>query len=87
MPRPFVIDVSRNLPPRARSTGGSVLSKIFGGCASRGSRCQVHADCCGTDECMFDLPTGRWKCVEGCDHGSGGGGSSGSGGSGGPQTG
>jgi hypothetical protein len=81
MPRPLIIDTTRNLPPRARAAGGSELQKIFGGCASRGSRCQVHADCCGDDPCAFDLPTGKWKCVEACHSGSGGS-SSGSGGGG-----
>jgi len=46
MPRSCVIDVSRNLPQRARSVSADATARIFGGCVSQGGACTSLQDCC-----------------------------------------
>jgi hypothetical protein len=46
MPRPLVIDLSRNLPSRPRALSPSELPNIFGGCVVQGQACASPADCC-----------------------------------------
>jgi hypothetical protein len=46
MPRPLVIDVSKNLPPRERPLAQDAMNQIFGGCTAQGSPCTSASDCC-----------------------------------------
>ena len=47
MARPLIIDVSKNLPPRAHALTGAELESVFGGnCGSVGRLCKEKRDCC-----------------------------------------
>jgi hypothetical protein len=52
MPRPLVIDVSKDLPLRARPLSPETISEIFGGCGAYGEPCTIlpnqprYGTCC-----------------------------------------
>jgi hypothetical protein len=46
MPRPLLIDATRNLPPRAQRVSPSDLGQIYGGCVAQGGRCTTTSECC-----------------------------------------
>jgi hypothetical protein len=45
-PRRLVVDVSKSLPPRARSVSPESLADIFGGCVPFGQPCVSASECC-----------------------------------------
>jgi hypothetical protein len=46
MPRALAIDVSGDLPVRARGLADHAMSQLFGGCVAQGSPCTSVNDCC-----------------------------------------
>jgi hypothetical protein len=45
MPR-IVIDLDRDLPPRAARLTGKALASVFGGCSNGGGPCGMLSYCC-----------------------------------------
>jgi len=46
MSRAPVIDVSKDLPARARELADHSVAQIFGGCVAQGGACTSAQDCC-----------------------------------------
>jgi len=44
--RSFRIDLTRDLPARARPLSADATSKIFGGCKAEFTDCSQNAECC-----------------------------------------
>jgi hypothetical protein len=54
--RSLLIDLSRDLPPRARALSSQALSQVFGGCSADRGACKTNADCCGADSACIPDP-------------------------------
>ena len=46
--RSFRVDLSRDLPRRARPLSADATSKIFGGCKGEWVTCSANAECCSS---------------------------------------
>jgi hypothetical protein len=67
------IDVTRDLPARARALSGDTLSKVFGGCVQLGQTCSPSGSTCCYGACVLYKPYPNWPGVWMCDVlGSGG---------------
>ena len=51
----------QDLPYRSEQLDMETMSNIFGGCYSRGQRCDADKDCCGDD---LRCDTANKKCVD-----------------------
>ena len=67
MPRSLVIDVNKNLPPRATPLSADTLSQVFGGCIQEWQICDNNWDCC-SNKCLYHLWISSenryiWECL------------------------
>ena len=64
--RPARIDLSRNLPARARPLAADAMSKVFGGCIQLGRTCSPNGATCCYGACQLYKPypnfPGAWYC-------------------------
>jgi len=61
------IDITQNLPARARRLSGDALSKVFGGCVGEWQLCNNNWDCC-SQKCLYHLWLSHeqryiWECL------------------------
>jgi hypothetical protein len=59
--RSLVIDVGKNLPPRARPVTDNQLQDVFGGCAHHLESCRVNMECC-SGSCIGTGPNQVGRC-------------------------
>ena len=61
------IDLTRDLPPRARPLAGDALEQVFGGCVGEWQLCNNNWDCC-SNKCLYHEWISHenryvWKCL------------------------
>jgi hypothetical protein len=66
-PCPVRIDLSQDLPPRARPLAAETVARVFGGCTGEWQLCNNNWDCC-SNKCLYRewISSERryiWKCL------------------------
>jgi hypothetical protein len=71
--RRVVIDVTKDLPARARRLSPEAIANVFGGCVQLGKVCSPNGATCCYGTCQLYKPYPNWPGAWYCDISGGGG--------------